>query len=326
VAFDRVTDLLEHNRETALAANSGTPFLLVVADRSEISDMMTGWRDAALTVRALRGTKMRSTNSVFDEFAAALQFPYYCGENWAAFSECLSDMNWLPIETGFVLCIFDAVDVLSDEPGDLGLLCDSLKAAAATYAKTSELGESCDRPALPFRIVLQASKDEEEPATARWQDAGALEVPPAESTSDPEPPPLASALEAVLAGDVSGMALVDAATPEDLTCAAAFTSLRLTPDAVDRVLSAYSVGQITSEEAQRWASFVWHGYMTQLDGQPACSIDIDWEPAYESAIAELIGQLEQPEDSVETDGTLTESHVGESELLWSRTLGWGNTA
>jgi hypothetical protein len=326
VAFDRLTDLLEQNRETALAANSGTPFLLVAADHAEMSDMMTGWRDAALTVRALRGTKMRRTESVFDEFAAALQFPYDCGENWAAFSECLSDMNWLPIETGVVLCIFDAVDVLRDEPGELAILVDSLKAAAATYAKAIDLGESRDRPAIPFHIVLQAAKDQEELATARWRDAGALEAPAVESTSDREPTPLASALEAVLAGDVSGLALIDASTPEELACAAAHSTLRLTTDAVDRVLAAHSAGQIASDEAQCWASLVSQRSKTQIDEQPASSVDIEWDPASESAIAELIGQLEQVEDSVDGDGTLSESHVGESELLWSRTLGWGDTA
>ena len=40
-----------------------------------------GWRDARLVVRIVRGRKMRNTPGLDDEFAAALQFPSYFGEN-----------------------------------------------------------------------------------------------------------------------------------------------------------------------------------------------------------------------------------------------------
>jgi hypothetical protein len=29
------------------------------------------------------------------EFAASFQFPYYFGENWPAFDECINDLSWL---------------------------------------------------------------------------------------------------------------------------------------------------------------------------------------------------------------------------------------
>lgn len=44
-------------------------------------------------VRELRGPKMHTTMGVFDEFAAAFQFPYYFGENKDAFDECLRDLD-----------------------------------------------------------------------------------------------------------------------------------------------------------------------------------------------------------------------------------------
>ena len=52
-------------------------------------------RKLQLTVRTVRGRKIRTVGRLFDEMAAALQFPYYFGENWPAFDECLADIDWL---------------------------------------------------------------------------------------------------------------------------------------------------------------------------------------------------------------------------------------
>ena len=48
-----------------------------------------------LSVKLLRGDKMRSWQALFDEISAALQFPYYFGENLNAFDECVADIEWL---------------------------------------------------------------------------------------------------------------------------------------------------------------------------------------------------------------------------------------
>jgi hypothetical protein len=58
-------------------------------------------------VRLLRGKKCRSLSSFFDEAAAALQFPYYFGENWPAFDECVNDLEWLPANA-YVIMISSA--------------------------------------------------------------------------------------------------------------------------------------------------------------------------------------------------------------------------
>ncbi len=57
---------------------------------------------------------MRTLSGVFDEFAAALQFPPYFGENWGAFDECIEDLEWLPA-TGYLLLLIDATELLVDE-------------------------------------------------------------------------------------------------------------------------------------------------------------------------------------------------------------------
>jgi RNAse (barnase) inhibitor barstar len=69
---------------------------------------------ATHAVRVVRGKKMRTATDLFDEFAAAFQFPDYFGENWNAFDECLDDLEWLPA-TEYVLLLLEAGDALSHE-------------------------------------------------------------------------------------------------------------------------------------------------------------------------------------------------------------------
>ena len=54
--------------------------------------------------RVVRGHKATTEPAFFDECAAAWQFPYYFGENWDAFEECLTDLEWLPAEA-YVFCV-----------------------------------------------------------------------------------------------------------------------------------------------------------------------------------------------------------------------------
>jgi hypothetical protein len=84
-------------------------------DASSATDAIVDWSAAGLTVRAVRGSKMRLTSALMNEVAAALQFPHYFGENWAALDECLADMEWLMPSKAIVVVIREAEQVLADE-------------------------------------------------------------------------------------------------------------------------------------------------------------------------------------------------------------------
>jgi hypothetical protein len=72
-------------------------------------------KGSEFAVRVVRGNKMLRLDDLYDEFAAAFQFPDYFGGNWAAFDECLADLEWLPAR-GYVLLVSNAIEVLSEEP------------------------------------------------------------------------------------------------------------------------------------------------------------------------------------------------------------------
>jgi RNAse (barnase) inhibitor barstar len=87
---------------------------LIVANASTLTDW--AWacarEDVAAAVRVLRGQKMADIHAFYDEIGAALQFPYYFGENLNALDECLRDLEWLPADR-YVIVVRDAAQVLS---------------------------------------------------------------------------------------------------------------------------------------------------------------------------------------------------------------------
>lgn len=85
-------------------------------------------------LRYIRGERCKNEKSTLQEFAAALQFPYYFGTNWDAFDECMSDLSWLPGE-GYIIVITRAEAILAEDEKNFRILVDVLKYAADYWAK-----------------------------------------------------------------------------------------------------------------------------------------------------------------------------------------------
>lgn len=101
---------------------------------------------AGYVARELRGAKMRTTAGLFDEFAAAFQFPYYFGDNRDAFDECLRDLDEFVGEApGYVAVIRDSADLLTDQREDLEWFDAAMSDAADYWAGRG----------VAFRVVLQ---------------------------------------------------------------------------------------------------------------------------------------------------------------------------
>lgn len=56
-------------------------------------------------VSYLRGKHCKTEEDFLIEVGTSFQFPFYYGENWAAFDECINDLEWLNFTRIFV--IFD---------------------------------------------------------------------------------------------------------------------------------------------------------------------------------------------------------------------------
>lgn len=153
------------------------PWLHVVeTGLSEITNF--GWslvnrEGLQVVVRFLRGRKMQTVQSLYDESAAALQFPYYFGGNWPAFDECLGDLDWLPGEA-YILIIADSHLLLSPgHDGAFSILMEIFQKVADEWSKPFDIGYKV-RPATPFHVIFQSTQPHLEIVRSRLTSAGAI--------------------------------------------------------------------------------------------------------------------------------------------------------
>jgi hypothetical protein len=152
---------------------------LLALDANDSDLCNYGWRLAsghpATAVRFARGSKMRIASGLFDEIAAACQFPYYFGENWPAFAECLGDMSWLN-SSRFVLIITHFEEVLADEKFEMSALGRALRTAISAYNDERKNPDSNDSL---FQILIQSKLDDKQlndPRTAGIGSPLALQI------------------------------------------------------------------------------------------------------------------------------------------------------
>lgn len=149
-------------------------FLVHVSRDEQAGEDVSGWLNAGLVVRVVRGRKMESWSRLLDEFSAAWQFPRTFGENLDAFSDCITDLGWLDPQAGYVIVITEPECVLTHESDDaLRKLICVLADANDQWAQSIEDGEWWDRGPIPFHVILQPKADNSLKVKERWTTAGA---------------------------------------------------------------------------------------------------------------------------------------------------------
>jgi len=84
--------------------------------------------------KEVRGSRSRTRQDLFTEWAAGLGFPDHFGRNWDAFTDCLRDLG----PTAVV--VREAAGLLADgPPNDLAVLLDVLREAAGDDSTAPQL-------------------------------------------------------------------------------------------------------------------------------------------------------------------------------------------
>lgn len=118
---------------------------------------------------------------------------------------------------------------------------------------------------------------------------------------------LASAIAAVVDGDLNSLSTVLAANHDDLLRAAAeLPDLTISRPALIKVLKAWRSGLGSADDVQRWASFVRRGYIAGQFHGGVTPIDIDYDANDEELIVEIIGRFDEI-------GDLIDGHIDDNE-------------
>lgn len=130
------------------------------ADPSDASRLRYSLPEAGYVVREVRGAKARTVAALFDEFAAAWQFPYYFGANMDAFDEVMRDLDeFVGAAPGYVVLVRDADQLLADEPAKRDWFAEVMAFYRDEWANRKE-------PAV-FRVILQTADASDAPIAAR---------------------------------------------------------------------------------------------------------------------------------------------------------------
>jgi hypothetical protein len=123
-------------------------------------------------IRFIRGERCNSRERIFQEWAAALQFPWYFGENWDAFFECIRDLKWLPPAKSYIFFVTQIDRVLPDSKEHFEILISVLKDAASDWRNPLRAADNIQWPATPFHIVFHCEPGNEKNAKNRLKQAG----------------------------------------------------------------------------------------------------------------------------------------------------------
>ncbi|SOE06100.1 Barstar (barnase inhibitor) [Rathayibacter rathayi NCPPB 2980 = VKM Ac-1601] len=114
---------------------------------------------------------MTTEDSLYSEFAAGMQFPYYFGYNPFAFNECMSDLGDRDVGKGVCVTITDAHVLLKESPPDvLAFLANSLRFAGEVWSTPITGSQEWDRNAKPFIVTLFSPLEQYDGIIQKWSD------------------------------------------------------------------------------------------------------------------------------------------------------------
>jgi Barstar (barnase inhibitor) len=131
------------------------------SDLADLTIQLTYLKTFELVMRVCDGRRTRTRAELFAEFATAFQFPYYFGQNWNAFIDCLGELRWM-YGRAYLVCItrFDEVMEFLD-PQDLCSLLQTSAKVADKWANDSRTLALYERSPTPFHLLLQVRNSSE---------------------------------------------------------------------------------------------------------------------------------------------------------------------
>ncbi|MEJ9078433.1 barstar family protein [Gordonia malaquae] len=160
----------------------GTDFSILVESLRESSRVKYISRKSGRYPVHVRGWKCATFADLYDEFAAAFQFPSYFGYNKDALLDCLQDffdedLQYQAATSGLNLIIWHADKVLRDGIGlqgrvDLGDFIDILYSTISEISSPEGIRSGFEPVSRSVTVYLQFDDDDAASDLARWTSVG----------------------------------------------------------------------------------------------------------------------------------------------------------
>ena len=106
--------------------------------RAAVNDLKRLAKQHSLAFFALDGKIVHNKDQFLKQAAAALQFPNYFGDNWDAFADCLTDMEWHEAN-GFVILYGNCDPFVKNEREQFGVALEIFAEAAEFWRGQDKL-------------------------------------------------------------------------------------------------------------------------------------------------------------------------------------------
>lgn len=146
----------------------GPGIYVLAATPFTVANLLLAWMPAhpKWDILRVRGNKCADDSCFFDELSAALQFPFYFGENWDATWECITDLNWL--RGSSFLIIFDSAEhLLSKSDRGFRILLEVLSDAHDRWHRETADFVAQGRRPIAFQSVLACDPEAVDSLTQR---------------------------------------------------------------------------------------------------------------------------------------------------------------
>ncbi len=130
-----------------------------------------GGKQSLILARIMRGRRCGTKRELFQEWAAALQFPYYFGGNWDAFEECINDLDWIPMEH-FVFFVTHTSHLLHTSERDFATFAQIMSEAARRGGDVAGRSSERVRVAYSFHVVFHCEPGDEAETWSRFLRVG----------------------------------------------------------------------------------------------------------------------------------------------------------
>lgn len=106
----------------------------------------------------IRGIRCKKRETLFQEWAAALQFPSYFGNNWDAFEECLNDLSWIS-SSKIIIIVTRINEIFFQNEKLFSKLLEILNSVSNNWTKKKD-NESQSNGVKLFHVFLQCNRME----------------------------------------------------------------------------------------------------------------------------------------------------------------------